>query len=70
MDQQKNVFCNCYGFQYNGSEGNPELDYRKGVVPGNMQYNQPNTACYNPQDLSKAYTVLRSELSNDWAGVF
>ena len=31
----KNISCNCAGFQYDGSAGNPNLNYYSGVVPWN-----------------------------------
>ena len=47
--------CNCAGFQYNGSAGNPHLNYYVGAVPGNMQSGQVNTYCYNPNLVQSEY---------------
>lgn len=58
----KNISCNCAGFQYDGSAGNPNLNYYSGVVPGNMQYREPNTYCYNPEKVEVKYRERNSDM--------
>tara|TARA_Y200000002_G_scaffold377774_1_gene383968 strand:+ start:230 stop:484 length:255 start_codon:yes stop_codon:yes gene_type:complete len=62
----KNISCNCAGFQYDGSAGDPNLNYYSGVVPGNMQYREPNTYCYCPKTVANRY---RKRTSNAFACV-
>ena len=57
----KHVSCNCAGFQYDGSAGNPKLNYYSGVVPGNMQYREPNTYCYCPKTVVNKYRTRTSD---------